>query len=390
MRVLQVHNFYQQPGGEDQVFAAEYEMLTAQGHAVKQYSEHNDSLDGTANWRMAGRTLWNAQTYRSIRRLIEAESIELVHAHNTFPVISPSLYYAAHAANVPVVQTLHNYRLLCPAATFFRNGSVCEKCSGLRVPYHAVVHRCYRNNVGASATAAAMLATHWAAGTWSSKIDAYIALTTFSKNKFVEGGLPAGRIHVKPGFLPVDPGFGCGDGGYALFIGRLIEEKGIDLLCRAWSRIGATIPLKIVGDGPLRPSLQGLSGVQYLGQCERPRVIELLKQAAFLVVPSLWYEGLPMVIVEALACGTPIITSALGSMNELVENGVTGFRFAPGDVEDLLRCVENAFQGGQLMHMRASTRGCYEQNYTAARNYNILMNIYSSAQRTSSKKRPSR
>jgi glycosyltransferase involved in cell wall biosynthesis len=390
MRVLQVHNFYQQPGGEDQVFAAEYEMLTAQGHAVKQYSEHNDSLHGIANWRMAGRALWNAQTYRSIHRLIEAESIELVHAHNTFPVISPSLFYATHAANVPVVQTLHNYRLLCPAATFFRDGSVCENCLGSRVPYHSIVHRCYRGSIGASATATAMLAAHWAAGTWSSKIDAYIALTTFSKNKFVEGGLPAGRIHVKPGFLPVDPGIGRGDGGYALFIGRLIEEKGIDLLCRTWSTLGSTIPLKIAGDGPLRPTIQGLSRVEYLGQCERPRLIELLKQAAFLVVPSLWYEGFPMVIVEALACGTPVIASALGSMNELVENGVTGFRFAPGDADALLRCVENALQSGRLTCMRARTRACYEQNYTAERNYNILMDIYSAAKQRSSKKRPSK
>ena len=219
MRILQVHNFYQQPGGEDRVFEAEYDLLTAHGQQVKQYTAHNNSLDGSlggAAGAAAARTIWNHSTYRSIRQLIRSESINLVHAHNTFPIVSPSVYYAASAERIPIVQTLHNYRLLCPAATFFRNGAVCEQCLGRTIPYPAVKNRCYRGSAGASAAAAAMLTAHRAAGTWRSKIDAYIALTTFSKNKFVEGGLPSERIHVKPGFLE-DPGIGAGDGGYALF-----------------------------------------------------------------------------------------------------------------------------------------------------------------------------
>ncbi len=378
MRVLQVHNFYQQAGGEDRVFAAECDLLTARGHRVTQYTAHNDSLADVSAAPTAVRTIWNRTAYREIRNLIRAESIGLVHAHNTFPIVSPAVYYAARAESVPVVQTLHNYRLLCPAATFFRAGAVCEKCLGKRVPYPAIAHRCYRRSAGASFTIAAMLAGHRAAGTWGTKVDAYIALTAFSKNKFVEGGLPASRIHIKPGFVE-DAGRGSGTGGYALFLGRLTDEKGVGTLCRAWSQLGESFPLKVAGEGPLKSSLQGLAGVEYLGQCARPQVLELLKQATFLVVPSLWYEGFPMAIIEALACGTPVIASALGSLNELIEDGVNGFRFAAGDSAALVRCIENTTKCHA--RMRGAARACYEQNYTAARNYAILMQIYSAAAR---------
>jgi glycosyltransferase involved in cell wall biosynthesis len=223
-----------------------------------------------------------------------------------------------------------------------------------------------------------MLASHRAAGTWNTKVDAYIALTAFSKSKYIQGGLPASRIHIKPGFAE-DAGRGDGAGGYALFLGRLTEEKGVGVLCRAWSQLGGGVPLKVAGDGPLKSSLQGLAGVEYLGQCARPQVLELLKHAAFLVVPSLWYEGFPMAIVEALACGTPVIASALGSLNELIEDGENGFRFPAGDSRALVRCIENATK--RHANMRAAARACYEQNYTAARNYAILMQIYSAAAR---------
>lgn len=380
MRVLQVHNFYQQSGGEDRVLAAEHDLLIARGHQVSQYTAHNDSLEGASAAPMAARTIWNHAAYRAVRNRIRAESIDLVHAHNTFPILSPAVYYAARAESVPVVQTLHNYRLLCPAATFFRAGAVCERCLGRCLPYPAILHRCYRRSAGASFTSAAMLAAHRAARTWNTKVDAYVALTAFAKNKFVEGGLPPRRIHLKPGFTE-DPGRGGGAGGYALFLGRLTEEKGIDLLCRAWGRLGRALPLKVAGGGPLQSSLQALPGVEYLGQCAHSRVLELLKEAAFLVVPSLWYEGFPMAVVEAFACGTPVAASALGSLNELIEHGVNGLRFAPGDAAALISCIENALASGTFPRMRSAARACYEQNYTPARNYDILMQIYSAAAR---------
>jgi glycosyltransferase involved in cell wall biosynthesis len=380
MRVLQVHNFYRRPGGEDRVFAAEYDLLTAHWHQVSQYTAHNDSVVDVSAASLAARTIWNPSAYREVRTLIQRESIELVHIHNTFPLLSPAVYYAARAEAVPVVQTLHNYRLLCPAATFFREGAVCERCLGRAIPYPALVHRCYRRSARASLAAAAMISGHRAAGTWRTKIDAYIALSDFAKNKFAEGGLPANRIAVKPGFLE-DPGNGDGSGEYALFLGRLTEEKGVTVLCEAWKRLGSVLPLKIAGDGPLRPALHDLHGVEYLGQCSRIRVLELLKQAALLIVPSLWYEGFPMVVVEALACGTPVVASALGSLNELIEDGVNGFHFAPANAGALVSCVENGLQRESFRKMRGGARACYEQNYTPGRNYDILMQIYSAAAR---------
>jgi glycosyltransferase involved in cell wall biosynthesis len=384
MRILQVHNFYRQPGGEDRVFADEYGLLVSRGHFVRQYSMHNDSIGRTSGIRVAARTVWNQESYREVRRLVKHESLDIVHAHNTFPIVSPAIYYAADAEKVPVVQTLHNYRLLCPAATLFRNGRVCEQCLGSLSAYPAIVHRCYRGSLPASAVASAMGFAHRVAGTWNSRISAYIALTDFSRDKFIEGGLPAGRIKVKPNFLLNDPGVGAGSGGYALFVGRLSVEKGLDTLLKAWKTLGDKIPLKIAGDGPMRQEVErllgGLKGVEYLGRCEHSRIIELLKEAAFLVFPSEWYEaGTPLTVIEALACGTPVVISALDSMNESILEGVTGFRFATGDASGLVSCVEDVLRWPALASIRASARIQFEQRYTPDRNYQTLMQIYQDA-----------
>ncbi len=343
MRVLQVHNFYQQPGGEDQVCAAEYELLTSRGHMVRQYFAHNTALHEVSGLSAAAKTIWNSETYRAIRGEIERAPVDLIHAHNTFPIVSPALYYAAAAEHVPVIQTLHNYRLLCSSATFFREGHVCEQCLGSVVPYQGVLHACYRNNRAASAVTASMLSVHRFAGTWRTKIRTYIALTNFARKKFIEGGLPAGKVAVKPNFLARDPGMGDGEGDYALFAGRICEEKGIRTLLSAWERLGSAIQLKMAGDGPLgawvRERAAVLPGVEWLGQCDHDSLMQLAKRAKFLVFPSLYYEGLPVTIIEALGCGTPVIASRLGSMNEVVTDGVNGFHFEAGNADDLAAVV---------------------------------------------------
>lgn len=383
MKILQVHNFYQQPGGEDQVYAAEGELLARYGHTVRQYSQHNDDIERMSRIGAAARTFWNLSTYREVTRLIQSESPEVIHAHNTFPIVSPAIYYAAAANGIPVVQTLHNYRLLCPAATLFRNGAVCEECIGAIAPYKAVVHRCYRNTVGASATVASMLLGHRLAGTWQRKIHTYIALTNFSRNKFIEGGLPAEKITVKPNFLAKDPGYGHGGGGYALFVGRLSQEKGVETLLEAWAQLPSAIRLKIAGDGPLAGYVKeraSLGPVEWLGHLAHERVIELMQNAACLIFPSLWYEGLPMTIVESFACGTPVVASALGSLNELITEGVNGFRFAPGQAGGLAtRVCDVLARPENLRAMRRGARRSYEENYTPVRNYEMLMKIYARA-----------
>jgi len=381
MKILQVHNFYRQAGGEDQVYAAEYELLTRHGHTVTQYTARNDAINGMSGIGAAARTIWNSHTYREVAALLQRESPAIVHAHNTFPLLSPSLYYAAAKAHVPVVQTLHNYRLLCPAATLFRNGHVCEECVGSALAYKAVVHRCYRNSAAASATTATMLLFHRIAGSWNTKVNTYVALTDFARDKFIEGGLPAGKIAVKPNFLSADPGVGGGNGNYALFASRLSEEKGVRALLDAWARPGSTIPLKIAGDGPMegyvRERVARLENVEWLGYCPRERLLDLMRDARLLVFPSLWYEGLPLTFIEAMACGTPVVAAGLGSMNELIQDGVNGFRFTAGDAGSLverLRWISS--RPDKLREMRRSSRLYYEQNYTPERNYQMLLEIY--------------
>lgn len=384
MKVLQVHNFYQQPGGEDQVCAAEHDLLTKRGHSVQQYCTHNEVINGMSNIGVACRTIWNAGSYREFKAALNRERPDIVHVHNTFPVISPAIYYAAAKAEIPVVQTLHNYRLLWPSATLFRNGNICEKCIGVPIPIMSVRHACYRDNRLASAAVSSMLVMHRLARTWATKIQAYIALTNFAKRKFIEGGLPPRRIVVKPNFLSTDPGVGNGSGRYALFQGRLSSEKGLDTLLNAWERLAPTVELKIAGDGPLGPwlkeRLSRLRNVEWLGYVNRDKLLNLTKDAAFLVFPSLCYEGLPMGIIEALACGTPVLASALGSPNELIRDGVNGFRFAPGNDDDLVRCIQSILsRPDELREMRRSSRACYEQYYTADRNYELLMGVYQKA-----------
>ena len=376
-----MHNHYQQPGGEDQVFEAEGALLEAHGHRVLRYIVHNDSVADMSRPELAKATIWNTATYRELRTLIRAERPQVAHFHNTFPLVSPAAHYAAKAEGVPVVQTLHNYRLVCPNALFFRKDEVCEDCSGKLIPWPGVVHACYRGSRSSSAAVAAMLTVHRVAGTWSRTVDAYIGLTEFARQAFVRGKLPAEKIVVKHNFVHPDPGIGKGDGDYVLFVGRLSKEKGLDTLLDAWERLQVRVPLKIVGDGPLASRVaeaaERAAEVEWLGRQPQERVLDLMKGAKALIFPSVWYEGFPMVLAEAYAVGLPVIASDLGSMSSLVDHGRTGLRFRPGDPEDLAAKVEWASTHlTNLETMSREARAEFEDKYTAKRNYEQLMNIY--------------
>jgi glycosyltransferase involved in cell wall biosynthesis len=390
MNILLVHNFYQQAGGEDQVFADETKLLRDRGHEVRQFTLHNDAVDSMGRLSLARRTLWNRESYDALRSAVREHCAQVVHFHNTFPLVSPAGYRAAHDEGAAVVQTLHNYRLLCPVATFFRDGHVCEQCLGKLVPWPGVAHRCYRNSASASAVVAAMLTVHRALRTWRDEVDVFIALTEFSRSKFVEGGLDPEKVIVKPNFVDPDPGVGDGSGGYALFVGRLTEEKGVLTLLRAWQNESIPVPLQIVGDGPLRAQVEAAtrtvsSRMEYLGRQPLERVCAIMGSAGVLVFPSQWYEGLPRTIVESFAKGTPVIASRLGSMAELVEDGCTGRLFEPGRASDLARCVTEVFANqtdsttAAHQAMRRNARLEYERNYTADRNYPLLMSAYQKA-----------
>ncbi|MGD0139497.1 MAG: glycosyltransferase [Tepidisphaeraceae bacterium] len=385
MRVLICHNFYQQPGGEDQVFAAETELLRRFGHDVETHAVHNDQVESRGRLKLAAATVWNGAAAGEIARRASRHRAQIVHFHNTFPLLSPAVYSAARKTGAAVVQTLHNYRLICPAATLFRDGKPCEKCLG-RLPLPGVAHGCYRGSRSVTAVAAAMLTVHRALGTWADQVDAYIALTKFARGKFLAAGFDGRHVHVKPNFLDPDPGEGPGDGGFALFVGRLTEEKGIRPMLQAWKKIGSAMPLKICGDGPLaaevavegKPSTD--SPVEWLGRRPLAEVIDLMGRASLLVFPSLWYEGFPRTIVESFARGTPVVASDLGSMGELVHTGRTGALFDPGDPDSLARTVlwlrENPIA---LRQMRREARREFLSKYDSARNHRMMQEIYHQA-----------
>lgn len=385
MRILVVHNRYQQAGGEDHVVQAEISLLRSRGHEVRVIEEDNEDIRGwTIAVKTAAQCVYSFKAARDIQQVINQFKPDLAHIHNFFPRLSPSVHYACKRANLPVVQTLHNYRLLCPAATFLRDGKICEDCLGKAVPWPAVQHACYRQSRFASAAVANMLTVHRAYGTWGRAVDRFIALTEFARKKFIEGGLPSERIFVKPNFVDPDPGIGTGDGGYALFVGRLSEEKGIDTLLAAWSRLSPGKRLKIVGDGPMaatvRRAAETSNGIEWIGKIAKSEVSRLMSAATIIIVPSVWYEGFPLVLAEAFSVGLPIIASRLGSMEELVSDGENGRLFPPGRSDELAATIEWAFSHpDQIKAMRKSSRHEFENKYTADANYAILSHIYNDA-----------
>jgi glycosyltransferase involved in cell wall biosynthesis len=388
MKIVLVHNTYQQPGGEDAAFRNEYNLLTKAGHEVVPYVRSNHDASHYISVRqlaLAKRTIWASDTRKEFRQLLLQEKPQIVHVHNTFLMISPSIYWACHDAQVPVIQTLHNYRLICPGAILFRDGKICEECVEHGV-WQSVRYGCYRKSRPASAIVAAMLATHRFLGTWSRMIDYYLVLTEFARRKFIAGGIPPDKIAVKPNFVDPDPGNGHGERSYALFVGRLSPEKGLETLLAAWARLNISIPLHIIGDGPMQAQLEEyvrqshIPSVRFLGSLNWEQVVAAMKGAFFLLFPSQCYEGLPMTVIEAFACGTPVIASGTGSRQELISDGCTGLLFTPGDALDLASKAEWAWTHPRDMaEMGRHSRGEYEAKYTSSRNYKMLLQIYDRA-----------
>lgn len=385
MKVLLVHNKYRTsaPSGEDVAVGNELRMLEARGVDVVPFERCNDELDDSSFVRKAGtalNTIWSRGSRAELRAVLRKVRPDLVHVHNTFAVLSPSIYGACRAQGIPVVQTLHNFRFFCPSALFLRDGKPCEKCLGGSL-LHSVRHRCYRSSVAGSATLAAMLSLHRAIGTYSRDIQQYIVLTQFGKSKAIKGGIPESKLAVKPNFLPNPPAAGRGGGGYVTYIGRLLEGKGAETLVRAWRRLPG-VRLKIIGDGALRPGLEALSlseglNIEFAGMQSRAAVLEAIAGADLLIIPSECYEGFPMVITEAFACGTPIVASRIGSMEELIEEGVTGRKFPAGDPVTLAETVRSLLADEMaLKRMRAAARGFFDAHLTEEHNYARLMTIY--------------
>ncbi len=384
MKILLCHTHYQQPGGEDESFAAEARLLESRGHEVIRYTRHNSELEAMSRMKSAATAFWNRSAAREVQAIVRRERPQVMHCTNTFPLLSPSIYYAARKAGVPVVQSLRNYRQLCPSALFLRNNRVCEDCLGKRFAWAGVRHACYRESRLASAVVAGMSSLHQLLGTWHRAVDMYFTPSEFARGRFLAAGWPAEKIRVKPNFIDPDPNRGLGSGNYAVFVGRLSEEKGIDTLLAAWQQLPIRIPLKIVGQGPLEDRVRQFAAahneIEVLGRLPLAEVLEVVGEARFLVMPSLWYETFGRTIVEAFAKATPVIVSDLGAMAELVEHEQTGLRFPAGDTAALAQCMQRLIGDEPLRQkMRQAARSEYLARYRADENHDLLLDIYHSA-----------
>ena len=386
MRVLIAHNRYQQPGGEDQVVRAEAAMLRHHGLCVEELAFDNEGIHGiTGQLRAAANSFFSPSAYRRVQQAIRLFQPDLLHIHNFMPTLSPAVFFAGRHGRVPIVQTLHNYRLICAKGTLYRDGRPCEKCSEQNSFLPGVALGCYRGSRLGSAVVGGTVALHASLGTWQNRVDRYIALTEFAAEKLGRQRVPFDRVRVKPNFVP-DRGTGSGDQQVALFVGRLSEEKGIGTLLAADAAHALPLPVVIVGDGPLREQVKAAcarpgSRLTAVGHENPAQVLERMKRAAVLLVPSVWYEGFPVSVVEALSVGVPVIASNLGGLPEIVPHGECGLLHAPGDAASLVEALHTfqAMPAEQKVKLRITSRKRYMDRYSEGINYAQLNDIYAQA-----------
>jgi len=392
-RVLLVHNYYGSlvPSGENQVVESEGELLRQHDHEVNEFFRYSDDIvnkgaRGTITGALS--TPWNPFSARAIKKVVDISKPNVVHVHNTFPLISPAIFHSIGSRSAQVL-TLHNYRLFCPAAIPMRDGQVCTECINRRSVRPALRYGCYRNSRLATFPLALSVALHRGLGTWANNVDAFIALTDFQRDLMVDAGLPAALVHVKPNFFPGEPQVlpWKDRRSSVVFAGRLSAEKGVESLVRVWIEWGSTAPqLRIVGDGELKDKLMRLASaspsvpIYFLGQLTSVEAQQEIAQSRLLVLPSEWFEGFPLVVREAFAFGTPVAASNIGSLPSIVHQGENGVIFSPGNPQSLLEVVRTAWNtDGALQRLSTGARNSFEALYTEEVNYRLLMEIYQQA-----------
>lgn len=386
MKVLLVHNRYQQRGGEDSVVESEREILSAHGLEVELLQADNDNIHGTlSKIRASAEVGYSRRGVASIEAAIAMFKPDVVHVHNWFPTLSPAIFWACNRNRVPVVHTLHNYRLLCVKASLYRDGKPCEKCVGKTLRLPGIAYGCYRGSRAGSAAATAAMLFHWQIGTWQRAVDRFVALSWFAKMKLIQGGLPAVKIAIKPNALAIDPGMRGGGGGYFAYIGRLTDEKGIATLLECWQRDPTLPKLLVAGTGPLEREVVAAAAtrknIQWVGSRPSDEVLEIMGKAAAVICPSVWYEGMPRVAIEAMAVGTPVIASRLGTYVEMIQDGRSGMLFEAGSPTALLACVRQAALGCTST-MRKAARIKFESEYSPEASFRHLLEIYQDASLT--------
>lgn len=389
MKILAVHNRYRIRAGEDNVFDAETRLLREYGHTIKTWTVDNQEIQDTnlfGKIRLAINTIWSVNSYKKMLAIIKDFKPDIVHVHNILPILSPSIFYACKKAGVPVVQTIHNYRLGCPAATFFREGQICELCLQKSL-LQSIIHRCYRHSFTQTLVVASMLQIHKWINTWNKAVDGYIALTPFMKDKLIEIGIKKEKIHVKPNFIEEkfdrvnkqEPTFGK----YYLFVGRLAPEKGIHLLLDAYQNANLQYPLLIIGSGELeeivKEASQNNPKIIYVGQQPKDKVYEYMQEAIALVFPSIWYEGFPLTILEAYSQSLPVIVSSLNSVNSAFKNGIISFAYQAEDKKDLSKAlILIEADKKEWLDTKKKAMSSLDEIYLPNHNIDYLLKIYNS------------
>lgn len=385
MRILIVHNYYQQPGGEDAVVKDEFNLLRGFGedaHLYERSNEEFNKVSGLRKLRVLSGMGWSRDSYRDMHLVLKRIRPDVVHCHNIFYVLTPSIYQACKDEGIPVVQSLHNFRLLCSNALLFRDNKVCEKCIEKKNLGWGFYHRCYKKSRLLTAVVVRMLKRHWQKGTWINNVDHYIMASEFGRQKYIAAGIPKEKISVKPHVVYSGAPHNSHDKKYALYIGRLSEEKGVRVLLEAWKEV-LGLTLKIAGDGPLAADLgryaeeHNIVNVEFLGFISDAQYRTCMQGAKFLVVPSVCYENFPRIVVEAYAYGIPVVASSLGSLPEIVLDGQTGLLFKPGNARDLAEKIQWILaHEDEWEMMRRNVREQHKEKYSSRRNYEILMGVY--------------
>ena len=383
MRIVKIHNYYLRSGGEDTVFENEIALLRSRGHHVIKYVESNERIDSMSKISVALQTIWSYSSYEKLKRFLTATRPDVAHFHNTFPLISPSAYYVCQELGIPVIQTLDNQRLICPAASFYRDGKLCIDCLGKTPPWPGVIHRCYHDSRMHTAVVASMLTIHRWLRTWKTKVDAFLCSTKFYRDLFAQSGLPAEKIVVVPHFVEQQIQSDITQtGDYALFVGRLDPEKGVRTLLEAWRNVN--IPLKIRGHGRLEHEAidfvqrHHLDSVEFVGRLEKSDLSNLRRNARFLVVPSEgYYETFGMVIIESFAQGTPVVASNVGVLPEIVVDKHNGLLFEAGNPFDLAEKVSWMWKHpDESRAMGSNGLKDYKEKYTPEQFYKTLEGVY--------------
>jgi glycosyltransferase involved in cell wall biosynthesis len=376
MKILQVHNYYQLAGGEDTVVANEKALLEAHGHEVIPFYKHNKEIEDyslTEKAKLIKKTTWSKDTYEEALALLKSTQPDVCHVHNFLPLISPSIYQACRDVGVPVVQTLHNYRLICTNGLFLRDGNVCEDCLG-KSAYSSVTKKCYRNSALQTYAVARMIEKNKSRNIWNDLVDAYFCFTDFAKEKFVAHGLPEEKLFVKSNFVKapkVDQP--STKENYLIYVGRLESNKGVLLLKEIADRL--KLQVKVVGEGDLKQELEDIGNIELLGKRPHDETLRLIQKARALLFPSLCYEGMPMTILEAFAHETLVISSDLGAMQSIIQHEKNGLLFTPGNGEDLLKQINRVLME-DIESMVEKAYQDFLEKYSGDANYKMLMERY--------------